>query len=325
MNNSQPSGSPPPIDDRLFRGVAVWAKGYTSLRNGENHDAQVAFLKKSIQGRVDRFVALALVRCSPDSIGALLGVLKVASRGRRSVDGFVENMAWGSYETNWGWAAGELFGDRQSADERLVTVEEAVFLTAVASREPFLLLYYRRSDFGSAFSRYAVKRLREMVARYWAVLGSACDPAPHPVGLSKYWPDDDEPQEDHKLMAEYERLVGKEPGPEKTMELCEPSREVPAEMMLPILSPQQMEDWQELLKAANENRLRAVRMPLASGGKPQALVCSVLEEGPNVTFRPLAKLFQEHAKRTSSAFHKKKRPRTAKKQNSRTKDGRSNL
>jgi hypothetical protein len=305
--------------------VAVWAKGYTSWRNGEDYDAKVSFLKKSIQGRVDRFVAQALVRCSPDSIRALMGVLKVASRGRRSVDGFIENMAWGSYETNWGWAAGELFGDRQSTDQRLVTVEDAVFLTAVATREPFLLLYYWRSDFGSAFSRYAVKRLRGMVARYWAVLGSACDPAPHPVGLSKYWPDDDEPPEDGELMAEDEHAGGKKQGPEKPTKPCQPSQEVPVKMMPPVLSPQQMEDWQELLKAANENRLMAVRMPLVLGGKPQALVCSVVEEGSNVTFRPLAKLFEEDAKRTSTAVRKKKRRRTAQKQRPRTKYGRSNL
>jgi hypothetical protein len=314
MKNSRPSGSPLPIDDRLFRDVAVWAKGYKPWRSGDDYDAKVAFLKKSIQGRVDRFVAQALVRCSPDSVRALMGVLKVASRGRRSVDGFIENMAWGSYESNWGWAAGELFGDRQSTDQRLVSVEEAVFLTAVTSREPFLLLYYWRSDFGSAFSRYAVKRLREMVARYWAVLGSACDPAPHPVGLSKYWPDDDEPQEDHKLIAEDEHTGGKRRGPE-LMKRCEPSQKVPVEMIPPILSPQQTEDWQELLKAASEDRLMAVRMPLASGGKPEALVCSVVEEGPNVTFNPLAKLFEQDAKRTSEAVRKKKRRRTAKNQN----------
>lgn len=315
MKNTQPSGSPPPIDDRLFRDIAVWAKGYTSFRKGDDYDAKVAFLKNSIQGRVDRFIAQALVRCSPDSIRALLGVLKMASRGRRSVDGFVENIGWGSYESNWGWAARELFGDRQSTDERLVTVEDAVFLTAVASREPFLLLYYWRSDFGSAFSRYAVKRLREMVARYWAVLGSACDPAPRPSGLSKYWPDDDEPPEDDELIAGDEHTGGKKPDPEEPTKPCEPNQELPAQMMPPILSPQQMKDWQELLKAANENRLMAVRMPLAEGGKPQALVCSVVEEGPNVTFNPLAKLFEEDAQRASKAVRKKKCRRTAKNQN----------
>jgi hypothetical protein len=109
------------------------------------------------------------------------------------------------------------------------------------------------------------------------------------------------------------------------MKPCEPSQEVPVEMMPPILSPQQMEDWQELLKAAKENRLMAVRMPLASGEKPQALVCSVVDEGPNVTFNPLAKLFDEDAKRTSTAVRKKKRRRTAQKQRPRTKYGRSSL
>jgi hypothetical protein len=314
MNNSRAVEPPPPIDDRLFREIALWSKGYRPIRQGDDYDAKVVFLKNSIEGRVDRFVAQALVRCSPDSIRALLGVLKMASRGRRSVDGFVENIGWGSYESNWGWAARELFGDRQSTDQRLVTVEDGVFLTAVASREPFLLLYYWRSDFGSAFSRYAVKRLREMVAHYWAVLGSACDPAPRPSGLSKYWPDDDEPPEDDKFMAEDEHGGGKKPDPEEPTKPWEPSQEVPVEMMPPILSPQQMKDWQELLKAANENRLMAVRMPLASGGKPQALVCSVVEEGPNVTFNPLAKLFEEDAKRSSKAVRKKRR-RTPKNQN----------
>jgi hypothetical protein len=240
----------------------------------------VEFLRKAIQGRVGRFVAHALVRCSPDSIEGLLGVLKVVSRGKRNKDGFIENMMWSSHERDWGWAALEVFGEGpQDKQPRLVSPEDAVFLIAVARSEPFLLLYYRQSDFGSGFSRYAVKRLRKMAARYREVLGRACQPAGHPQGLTKYWPDDLDLR------------------PRKATEACGTQSTILPEDAPPILSPQQMQDWQQLLKAAAEDRLMAVRMPRVSDEKLLAVVCSVTRDGPDVTFRPLALMFDGDSER----------------------------
>lgn len=179
------------IDDALFKEIALWAKDYTPWPNGKDYPDKVRFLREAIEGRAGLFLANALVRCSPDSIKALLGVLKVASRGKSCTGGYIDNMAWSCYEQNFGWLAQELFGIRDEADPNLVTPEESLLLIAVARTEPWLLLYYRteRGDFRSGFTCWAVNRIREIVARYRVALGDACKPVPQPEGISKYWPE----------------------------------------------------------------------------------------------------------------------------------------
>ncbi len=150
-------------------------------------------MRKAVQGRVGRFVASAVVRCSPASMEALLGVLRVASRGMVSVGGFAEHLAWSSFEPNWGWVARELFGESDSAVRRLVLPEDVAVLIAVARTEPWLLLYYReqRSEMQAGFAGWAANRLRAMAARYQSALGLACEPAPKEKRhhASKYWPE----------------------------------------------------------------------------------------------------------------------------------------